>query len=224
MHKLKNRPPWASCQIRKIGGCACAGCAGNVLPVSDPDMCHGTCVTHVRDARAVMHLDSFGSNGEDHVPGIHGACTSRNFYISGKRPMAPKTTSRTQSTPTRQQYWWHHDKGTLSASLHFLRESSVNQWVPLTKGQYYDSLMCFDVSADNLLNKHILQVLLMGMVYASTITRWVHLPDVWGLALLETLWLQPWMQWTTRRTTAYTSRTVKSSSRACAMEKDGRHR
>ena len=43
--------PWASCQIRKIAGCACAGNAGNVFPpparVSDPDMHHGRCVTHV---------------------------------------------------------------------------------------------------------------------------------------------------------------------------------
>ena len=48
--------PWASYQIRKIAGCACAGNAGNVFPrrrfqnkplVNDPDMHHGTCVTHV---------------------------------------------------------------------------------------------------------------------------------------------------------------------------------
>ena len=47
---------WASYQIRKIAGCACAGNAGNVLPrrqfqrkplVSDPGMHHGTWVTHV---------------------------------------------------------------------------------------------------------------------------------------------------------------------------------
>ena len=47
---------WASYQIRKIAGCACAGNAGNVSPrrqfqrkplVSDPGMHHGTCVTHV---------------------------------------------------------------------------------------------------------------------------------------------------------------------------------
>ena len=40
--------PWASCQIRKIAGCACAGNSGTfLLPprVSDPDMHHGTCVT-----------------------------------------------------------------------------------------------------------------------------------------------------------------------------------
>ena len=38
---------WASYHIRKIAGCACAG---NVFPphgISDPDMHHGTCVTHV---------------------------------------------------------------------------------------------------------------------------------------------------------------------------------
>ena len=49
-------PPWASYQIRKISGCACAGNAGGVFPtrrlhrkplVGDPDMHHGTCVTHV---------------------------------------------------------------------------------------------------------------------------------------------------------------------------------
>ena len=42
--------PWASCQKRRIARCACAGNDGNVFPsllVSDFDMHHGTCVTHV---------------------------------------------------------------------------------------------------------------------------------------------------------------------------------
>ena len=48
--------PWASYQIRKSVGCACARNAGNVLPrlrmqrktrVSDPGTHHCTCVTHV---------------------------------------------------------------------------------------------------------------------------------------------------------------------------------
>ena len=48
--------PWASYQIRKIAGCACAGNAGNVFPrrrfqrkpvVNDPGMHHSTCVTNV---------------------------------------------------------------------------------------------------------------------------------------------------------------------------------
>ena len=48
-------PQWASCQIDKIAGYACAGNTGIVIlgadfkrnRVSDPDMHHGTCVTHV---------------------------------------------------------------------------------------------------------------------------------------------------------------------------------
>ena len=45
---------WASCQIRKIAGCACAGNAGNVFPApADKRSPHAS--RHVRDARAVMH-------------------------------------------------------------------------------------------------------------------------------------------------------------------------
>ena len=76
-HQLAN--PWASYQIRKIAGCACAGNAGNVFPrrrfqrkplVSDPDMHHGTCVTHVPWC---MSGSLTCGNGEN-VPGIPGAC------------------------------------------------------------------------------------------------------------------------------------------------------
>ena len=51
-----NDASWGSYQIRILAGCASAGNAGNVFPttdlkrkplVSDPDMHHGTCVTHV---------------------------------------------------------------------------------------------------------------------------------------------------------------------------------
>ena len=41
---------WASCQIRKIVGAHAPGMPGTFSPspqVSDPDMHHGTCVTHV---------------------------------------------------------------------------------------------------------------------------------------------------------------------------------
>ena len=44
------RYPWASCQIRKIAGAHALGMPGTFSPspqVSDPDMHHGTCVTHV---------------------------------------------------------------------------------------------------------------------------------------------------------------------------------
>ena len=71
--------PWASYQIRKIAGCACARNAGNVFPrrpfqrkplVSDPDMHHGTCVTHVPWC---MSGSLTCGNGEN-VLGIPGAC------------------------------------------------------------------------------------------------------------------------------------------------------
>ena len=70
---------WASCQIRKIAGCACAGNAGNVFPgrrfrrkplVSDPGMHHGTCVTHVPWCMTGSLTCGDGEN----VPGIPGAC------------------------------------------------------------------------------------------------------------------------------------------------------
>ena len=71
--------PWASYQIRKIAGCACAGNAGKVFPrrriqrkllVSDPGMHHGTCVTHVPWCMS----GSLTRSGGENVPGIPGAC------------------------------------------------------------------------------------------------------------------------------------------------------
>ena len=70
---------WASYQIRKIAGCACAGNAGNISPrrqfqrkplVSDPAMHHGTCVTHVPWCMS----GSLTCNDGENVPGIPGAC------------------------------------------------------------------------------------------------------------------------------------------------------
>ena len=70
---------WASCQIRKIAVCACAGNAGNVFPrrrlqrkslVSDPGMHHGTCVTHVPWCMP----GSLARGGGENFPGIPGAC------------------------------------------------------------------------------------------------------------------------------------------------------
>ena len=72
-------PSWASYQIRKLAGCACAGNAGNVFPrrrfqrkllVSDPGMHHGTCVTHVPWCMSGSLTCGDGEN----VPGIPGAC------------------------------------------------------------------------------------------------------------------------------------------------------
>ena len=78
--------PWASYQIRKIAGCACAGNARNVFPrrrfqkkplVSDPGMHHGTCVTHVPWCMSGSLTCGDGEN----VPGIPGACASAILRI-----------------------------------------------------------------------------------------------------------------------------------------------
>ena len=77
---------WASYQIPKIAGCACAGNAGNVFPrrrfqrkplVSDPGMHHGTCVTHVPWCMSGSLTCGDGEN----VPGIPGACAPANLRI-----------------------------------------------------------------------------------------------------------------------------------------------
>ena len=84
--------PWASYQMSKIAGCACAGNAGNVFPttdiknkpfVSDPDMHHGTCVTHVPWC---MPWSLTRGAGENHSR--HSRCMPNpQFYVSGKRPI-----------------------------------------------------------------------------------------------------------------------------------------
>ena len=83
---------WASCQIRKIAGCACAGNAGNVFPrgrlqrkllVSDPDMHHGTCVTHVPWCMS----GSLNRGGGENFPGIPGACATRNITYLARGPL-----------------------------------------------------------------------------------------------------------------------------------------
>ena len=84
--------PWASCQIRKIAGCACAGNAGNVFPtyrlqrkpqVCDPGMHHGTCVTHVPWCMS----ESLIRGGGENVPGIPSACATRNFAYLTRGPL-----------------------------------------------------------------------------------------------------------------------------------------
>ena len=84
--------PWASCQIRKTVGCACAGNAGNVFSAtdfkrkplySDHGMHHGTCVTHVPWCMS----GSLTHGGGENVPGIPGACATRNFTYLVRGPL-----------------------------------------------------------------------------------------------------------------------------------------
>ena len=82
---------WASYQMRKIAGCACAGNAGNVFPrhqlhrkllVIDLRMHHGTCVTHVPWC---MSRSITRGNGEI-IPDTPGACATRNFPYLARDP------------------------------------------------------------------------------------------------------------------------------------------
>ena len=89
--------PRASCQIPKIAGCACAENAANVfhainfkvkLLVNDPGVHHGTCVTHVPWCMS----ESLTHGGGENVPGIPGACATRNFTYLARGPYHTSTT------------------------------------------------------------------------------------------------------------------------------------
>ena len=105
--------PWASCQIRKIAGCACAGNAGNVFPrgrlqrkllVSNPDMHHGTCVTHVPWCMS----GSLNRGGGENFPGIPGACATRNITYLARGPCATwhSVSSRSVFPTQRRAFVW----------------------------------------------------------------------------------------------------------------------
>ena len=95
-------------------GCACTGNVGNVFPrhrlhrkplVSDPGMHHGTCVTHV----PWWMSGSLTSGGGGNVPGIPGACATRNVTYLARGPLpwyhvGVMTFSITDNTTFFQQY------------------------------------------------------------------------------------------------------------------------
>ena len=80
-------PPWASYEIRRFAGCACAGNAGIVFPNNDfkkkRKLAIPTC------ARAVMHIGIANPSGGENVP---GACATRNLTYPVRGPW-------------RYQYW-----------------------------------------------------------------------------------------------------------------------
>ena len=55
--------------------------------VGDPDMHHGTCVTHVPWCMSGLLTRGGGENDS----GISGACTDPRFDVSGKRSVTPKS-------------------------------------------------------------------------------------------------------------------------------------
>ena len=88
----ENKWTWTSYQKRKIAGCSCTGNAGNVSPpqrVSDPDMHHGTCVTHVPWCMPGSLTSDFRwSRWRGKRSRHRRRMRNLQFYVSGKRPMA----------------------------------------------------------------------------------------------------------------------------------------
>ena len=99
--------------MRKIAVWACAGTTWNVSPcrrfqrkprVSDPDMHHGTCVTHV----SWCISGSLTRGGGENVPGIPGACATHNFTYLTRGPLS-KTTTVVRYFPrhSKRKRSWH---------------------------------------------------------------------------------------------------------------------
>ena len=82
---------WAYCQIHNIVGCACVGSAGGVSPpprVSDPDMHHGACVTHVAWCMPGLLTTSLIWSWSRGKRSRHSRrMRNPQFHLSGKRPM-----------------------------------------------------------------------------------------------------------------------------------------
>ena len=79
---------WAACQIRKISGCAFAGTFSPPPRVSNSNVHHGTCVTHVPWCMPGSLTSGFFWSW---WRGKHSRQTRRmrslQFYVSGKRPI-----------------------------------------------------------------------------------------------------------------------------------------
>ena len=99
-------PLWASCQIRNIAGAHEPGMPGTFSPpqrVSDPDMHHGTCVTHVpRRMTGSLTSDFFEVGGGRKRSRYSRRMRNLQIYVYGKRPMTS---------------WWPHYMETISALL-----------------------------------------------------------------------------------------------------------
>ena len=73
---------WASNQIRKIGGWACTGNAGNVLPATDFTGNRKLAISECITAR----VSTLTCGGGENVPGIPGAWATLNFTCLERGP------------------------------------------------------------------------------------------------------------------------------------------
>ena len=84
--------PWASWQIRKIAGCACAENAGNVFPSTafkgNRLLAIPAWITSRADARAVMHVGIPNPHWQGKRSRHSRRMRNPQFYVSRKRSMA----------------------------------------------------------------------------------------------------------------------------------------
>ena len=117
--------------MREIVGCACAG-PGTFSPptwVSDPDMHHGTCVTHVPWCMS----GSLTSRWRGKHPRHSRRMCKPLFYVSGKRPMLKWFSLTAQlvrgvSMGTRR---WSCDGRIPNVTLHMSRSSLGSSFMGL---------------------------------------------------------------------------------------------
>ena len=133
---------WASCQICKSAGCACAENAGNVSPppprVSDPDMHHGICVTHVSWCMPGSLTSGFLWSWWRGKRSRYSRCMRNpQFYVCGKRPMFFHGVELDAS--------WYYFNGTFLTHIHMgMPHQRSFMWRFLAHYNYVTrTLMCF---------------------------------------------------------------------------------
>ena len=107
-------PPWSSHQIRKNGGLRMRREWRERVPhhwlqrktlVSEPDMHHGTCVTHVPWCMS----GSLTHGGGEIVPGIPGACATSIFTYLVTRPCGyPSLSTKRVGIAIRCKKWYRN--------------------------------------------------------------------------------------------------------------------
>ena len=108
-------------------GCACAGNAGNVFPVTAGKRSRHAS-RHVRHARAVMHVEIVNkrfllkSAAGENVPGIPGACATCNFTYLVR---GPYTAMRLQDFTRSYSNTFVH----LLNRGRDLRETQLKRWI-----------------------------------------------------------------------------------------------
>ena len=78
---------WASYQIQKIVGCACAGNAGNVFPATDLKGNHYLAIPACITARAVRHVGIANPRRRGKRSRHSRHMRNPQFCVSGKRPI-----------------------------------------------------------------------------------------------------------------------------------------